>query len=240
MTPAPPDAGGRLAAHFGRWAWLYDRQLLLERAALRTGARLAGPLAGRRVVDLAAGTGALAAALVAHGGPPAALVAVDAAPAMLHRARRRLSGVRPAPSLLVADARAVPLPDGAADLVAIGYLLHLLDPADRSAVLAEARRLLVPGGRVVAVVHGTPGGRAGRLYRRGWRAVARLSRGLVVGGGPMPDLPEVLTAAGLRVEVCRTVPGVYWSAVCVARRPAEAVGARPGAPVSAPGGRRPR
>ena len=38
----------------------------------------------------------------------------------------------------------MPLPDGWADVVTCAYLLQLLDPAARAAVLAEARRLLAP------------------------------------------------------------------------------------------------
>lgn len=47
-------------------------------------------------------------------------------------------------SALEADAGAVPLPDGWADLVTCSHLLHLLDAQERAAVLAEARRLLAP------------------------------------------------------------------------------------------------
>ena len=56
-------------------------------------------------------------------------------------------------STLNADARAVPLPDGSADVVTCAYLLQLLEPADRAAVLAEARRLLAGrrGARLVVV-----------------------------------------------------------------------------------------
>ena len=121
--------------------------------------------------------------------------------------------------LMVADARAVDLPDATADLVTIGYLLHLLSPVDGAAVLAEARRLLRPGGRLVVVVHGSPGGMAGVVYRAGWRALSRLLPRAVVGGGPLADLAPKVAAAGLVVEASRRVPGVYWSQVVRARRP---------------------
>jgi ubiquinone/menaquinone biosynthesis C-methylase UbiE len=204
-----------LVAHFDARPGAYDRQLLLERRALRVAAAFAGSVEGLDVVDLATGTGALAAAL---RGRPASLTGVDAAPRMLDVARRRLG---PGATLLEADARAVPLPDGAADLVAIGYLLHLLDGPARAAVLAEARRLLRPGGVLVAVVHGSPDGRAGRAYRAAWRALRRVAPGAIVGGGPVTDLRPDLVAAGFTVEASRRVAGAYWSQVVRARRPGE-------------------
>lgn len=201
-----------IVVFFDRRAGTYDRQLVLERRALRVAAAFAGETEGLHVVDLATGSGALAAAL-GHTGP---LTGVDGSPRMLEQARRRLG---PGAVLLEADARRVPLPDGVADLVLIGYLLHLLDSAARAAVIDEARRLLRPGGALIAVVHGSPRGRAGRVYRALWRGVHRIAPGAIVGGGPLADLCPDLVAAGLTVEASRRVAGVYWSQVVRARRP---------------------
>lgn len=205
-----------VVARFDRRAEAYDRQLVLERRALRVAAAFAGPVEGLRVVDLATGSGALAAALLAGRGRPASLTGVDASPRMLQRARVRLG---PSATLLQADARSVPLPGGAADLVGIAYLLHLLDPAARAAVLTETHRLLRPGGALVAVVHGSPPGRRGRAYRALWRGLRRVAPSAVVGGGPLADLRPDLVAAGLTVEASRRVAGAYWSQVVRARRP---------------------
>ena len=120
---------------------------------------------------------------------------------------------------IVADARSVPLPDACADVVTIGYLLHLVDPATRTAVLDETRRLLAPGGRLVAVVHGSPAGRAGTLYRRGWTLLRRIAPRGVVGHGPIADLAPLLEARGFQVRSSRRLAGVYWSQVVGARAP---------------------
>lgn len=51
----------------------------------------------------------------------------------------------------VCDARSVPRADGSCDaLLMMGPLYHIVDPAERAAALAEARRLLRPGGRLFA------------------------------------------------------------------------------------------
>ena len=208
-----------LAAFFDSRARSYDRQLWLERSALRTAARLVAPAPGERVVDVAAGTGAMALALAQRQPDLASLVLVDAAPRMLARAGHRLRGAYAHPQWLVADARSIPLAPGSADIVSIAYLLHLLTSVDVGMVLAEARALLAPQGRLVVVVHGCPPGPFGAMYRRAWSARARLSRDDVVGQGPMTDVVDDISRAGLAVTARRWVPGAYMSEVVVARRP---------------------
>lgn len=212
---AAPDP---VVAHFDARPAAYDRQLGRERRSLRVAAAFAGDLEGRDVIDLGAGTGALTAALLAGRGTPASVVAVDAAPRMLARAGDRLGD---AVTLLRADARAVPSPGGSADVVTCAYLLHLLAPADGAAVVAEAWRLLRPGGLLVVVVHGSPPGPAGTVHRAVWRAWRRIAPGAgVVGGGPLADVRPLLTGAGFVVEASRRVAGVYWGQVVRCRRPA--------------------
>jgi ubiquinone/menaquinone biosynthesis C-methylase UbiE len=208
-----------LVEYFDHRAGGYDRQLWMERWALATAARLARPAAGARVVDLATGTGALAAAILDRQPRIGGLVAVDAAPHMLERAARRLGVPNPRVRLVTADVRGVPLPDGAADLVSVGYLLHLLSPPVRGEVLAEARRLLRPGGRLVVVVHGSPRGVPGRAYRATWRALSRMVPGGIVGEGPIEDLVPIVAGARFEVDATWRIPGLYWSQVLSARRP---------------------
>lgn len=108
---------------------------------------LADPVAGDRVVDLGAGTGLLSLAIapkVEH------VLAVDSSEAMLARlhANRLQLGVENV-STRVADLRRLPLPDESVSLVVSNYAFHHLDDAGKELALAEARRVLVPGGRLV-------------------------------------------------------------------------------------------
>jgi tRNA (cmo5U34)-methyltransferase len=98
----------------------------------------------RRVLDLGAGTGLLAAR-VAAAHPDAELVLVDGAPAMLEQARERL-GDRA--TLHVADLRD-PLPAGPFDAVVSALAIHHLDDAANRDLFARVRALLGPGGMFV-------------------------------------------------------------------------------------------
>ena len=101
--------------------------------------RLAGELVigpGRRVCDLAAGTGKLTRMLVGAG---ADVVAVEPVPGM----RAQLAGVLPGVPVLAGTAEAIPLDDGSVDVVTVAQAFHWFD-AD--AAMAEIRRVLAPGG----------------------------------------------------------------------------------------------
>lgn len=97
---------------------------------------------GSRVVDLGTGTGSLARGFAAAG---CAVVAIDVSEAMLAEARRLAAGEGVSVEFRAAPAEATGLPDGSADVVVAGQCWHWFDGPR---VAAEARRLLVPGGRV--------------------------------------------------------------------------------------------
>jgi SAM-dependent methyltransferase len=106
---------------------------------------LAGDVAGRRVLDAGCGSGPLSAALRDRG---AIVVGFDASATMLELARQRLGSDA---DLRLADLGApLPFPDGAFDDVIACLVLHYLE--DWTAALAELRRVLTPGGRLIVVV----------------------------------------------------------------------------------------
>lgn len=98
-------------------------------------------LAGGLVLDVGAGTGAVSRRLLAAG---ARAIAVDASWSMLaHAASSR-------PPAVVGDIHRLPLADDAVDGAAAAFVLnHLADPV---AALVELRRVVRPGGGVVASV----------------------------------------------------------------------------------------
>jgi SAM-dependent methyltransferase len=138
-TP-PSVAGCRAAydAHAGEYARLLDPTLagLVQRLA-----ELADARPGTRLLDLATGTGALARVAKDCG---AAVVGVDISAPMLAIARDRAPEI----DFRLADAHALPFPEGEFDAVACGLALsHFHEPRG---ALREVLRVLREGGRLVA------------------------------------------------------------------------------------------
>jgi demethylmenaquinone methyltransferase/2-methoxy-6-polyprenyl-1,4-benzoquinol methylase len=176
---------------------------------------------GDRVVDLACGTGDLAALAAARG---ARVVALDFAREMLVRGRAR--GTRAA--WLCGDAAALPLPAGCASALVCGFALrNFVSLPD---VLREMGRVLAPGGRLALLEVDRPEGGALRAGHRLWfeRIVPRLG-GLLSDRAAYAYLPrsaaylpaaeglrEWIEAAGFaRVERARFLFGSaqLWTAV---------------------------
>jgi len=103
--------------------------------------------AGMTFVDVGAGTGYFTRAAAEIVGPQGAAIAVDSSPEMLAILRSR-NGTGVMRTLLSTD-YAIPLEDGIADLVMVAFVLH--ETVDRGRFLAELRRLLKPGGRILIV-----------------------------------------------------------------------------------------
>jgi SAM-dependent methyltransferase len=107
---------------------------------------LAGDVAGRQVLDAGCGSGPLFAALRDRG---AAVTGFDSSSRMVELARRRLG---PDAALSVADIGApLPFSTGAFDDVVASLVLHYLE--DWTGPLAELRRVLRPGGRLITSVN---------------------------------------------------------------------------------------
>jgi SAM-dependent methyltransferase len=139
------------AAEFIAWArkpghdsyWQHHRDQFLDLL----------PQPGRRTLDLGCGEGRLARDLKALGH---FVVGVDLSRTMIAAAR----DLDPELELHVADAAALPFPDSSFDLVAA--FMSLQDVDDYRGAIAEAGRVLDPGGRLcIALVH--PLNSAGRF-----------------------------------------------------------------------------
>ena len=107
---------------------------------------LAGDVAGRRILDAGCGAGPLSAALRDRG---AIMTGFDLSTAMIDLARRRLGEDA---DLTVTDlAKPLPYADAAFDDVVASLVLHYLK--DWTEPLAELRRVLKPGGRLILSVN---------------------------------------------------------------------------------------
>lgn len=155
------------------------------------------------LVDVAGGTGSVGAALAARGRE---VLVADLSSGMLRHAAGRLPG-----RIVRADARHLPLRDASATVVSLVWLLHLLAQPDADAVLAEAVRVLRPGGVLVTTVdkdlaHGT-------THRTGADAADRV-KAVCAGLGLVPSGSGRVhgetrwrqTGAGWRVEAFRRAP----------------------------------
>jgi demethylmenaquinone methyltransferase / 2-methoxy-6-polyprenyl-1,4-benzoquinol methylase len=187
-----------------------------------------------RVLDVATGTGMVAAALVRAYG--CQVVALDQSEQMLGGLRARLAG-DPALAARVeprqGQAEALPFEDASFDALTFTYLLRYVD--DPGATLRELARVVKPGGTVAMVEFGVPSQpvlrvlwrlwtRAGlpllgRALSRDWMEVGRFLGPSVEGfyrSYPLPALVELWQAAGLadvRVRRMSFGAGVVMSAV---------------------------
>jgi ubiquinone/menaquinone biosynthesis C-methylase UbiE len=109
--------------------------------------------ASARIADVGAGTGTFAIGLAA-AAPAAAVVGVDGDPEVLAlaEAKKGAGAVEWKPGL----ADELPLADGSCDRVTMSLLLHHLDPDGKRAALAEAHRVLRPGGSLHIADWGRP------------------------------------------------------------------------------------
>lgn len=99
------------------------------------------PADPRLVLDVGCGSGRYVAR-VRRDHPEAVVVGIDAAPGMLTEVE---------PPVMVADAQAIPYPDGCADVVLAMHMLYHV--ADIARAVAEFRRVLKPGGTLLVATN---------------------------------------------------------------------------------------
>src|ERR1700723_1146576 len=117
---------------------------------------LTGLRPGHHALDVAGGTGDLAAGLLKQVGKGGRVVLSDVNPAMLKIGRDRLldAGHVGNVECIVADAERLPFEDDAFDCVTIGFGLR--NVTDKAAALKSMYRVLKPGGQLLVLEFSTP------------------------------------------------------------------------------------
>jgi ubiquinone/menaquinone biosynthesis C-methylase UbiE len=152
MTERAPDIDPAIAEFYGVWPEedrLQHGAFVLEELRTRELISRHAPPAPATVLDVGGAAGAYALWL-AQAGYTVHLL--DAVPRLVAEARRRSdASTRPLSSCRTGDARVLDFPDELADVVLLlGPLYHLTEKADRARALAEAARVLKPGGLLFA------------------------------------------------------------------------------------------
>ena len=165
------------------------------------------PMDGGSVLDVATGTGLVAAALRQRGFR---VTGLDQSPGMLEIARERFAGAVP---LVEGSADDLPFDDASFDHLTFTYLLRYVD--DPPATMRELARVVRPGGTVAMLEFGLPHGAwrpawelyvramlplAGRLISPGWGEAGAFLGGSIRGfhaAWPLPRLVAAWEDAGI-------------------------------------------
>lgn len=183
-------------AFYDRFGAKQDLQRVYEDPAIDALLAHAGFASARSVVEFGCGTGRLAERLLGRALPAdARYLGVDVSATMIGLARDRLARFGERARVVQTDgAPALPAAAGACDRFVSTYVLDLLADDDIAAVLAEARRLLAPGGRLCLVSLTFGRTVASRLLCSAWSGLHALRPQLVGGCRPI-RLPDHLGGA---------------------------------------------
>ncbi|MFR9727417.1 methyltransferase domain-containing protein [Streptomyces sp. MS19] len=164
---------------------------------------LAGDVAGRRILDVGCGAGPIAADLRERG---AVVAGFDSSAGMLELARRRLGD-----DVVLKHAElggTLPFADAEFDDLVAALVLHYLE--DWTTALAELRRVLKPGGRLIGAVHHpfvqhltAPPGTDYFAIRptSQWWEFGDTRNLMTFWDRPLHAITDAFTAAGFRIDV---------------------------------------
>ena len=189
---APSATTGVVIRSHARWydALVWVLTLGRERALRERMLALAGVRAGESVLDVGCGTGSLAIVASKAVGATGTVCGIDASPEMIARAEGKARSASAPIHFRVAAVEALPYPDAHFDVVLSTLMLHHLPRDVREQGVREMRRVLKPGGRVLAVDFG----RGASAEKRG--LIAHFHRH---GGFDLHRIVALLEEAGLRV-----------------------------------------
>lgn len=148
-----PSRYDQLSAALSFWQDPRWRRALVDEVA---------PAAGQRILDVATGTGMVAAELL--GRADCLVVGIDQSKEMLAAARARFANDGARIELVEGQAEELPFAEQSFDALTVTYLLRYVD--DPPATVRELARVVRPGGRVATLEFGVP---PRRVPREAWR-----------------------------------------------------------------------
>lgn len=146
-TPAGRMIEGARRYDLNLWARCLGR----ERAFRRELAQLARLRPGESVLDIGCGTGTQAIVAKEFVGPDGAVHGIDPSAEMIERARRKSARAGVEVTFDTAVVQELPFPDSRFDVVLATLMLHHLRGDALHGAVGEIRRILGPGGRLLAV-----------------------------------------------------------------------------------------
>jgi ubiquinone/menaquinone biosynthesis C-methylase UbiE len=185
-----PDTTGLVlhwAARYDLLAWLFTfgREPAFRERILR----LIRLEPGESVLDVGCGTGTLAIAAKRHVGPGGTVHGIDASAEMIARAGKKARQAGVEVVFKNGFVQSLPFPNAQFDAVLSTMMLHHLPPKARQKCISEVRRVLKPGGRVLAVDFG-----GSEQHRRGFLAHFHRHRHI-----KLTEIIALLSEAGLNV-----------------------------------------
>jgi ubiquinone/menaquinone biosynthesis C-methylase UbiE len=186
-SAAPGTTGIVLHRAFWYDAFVWLVSLGKEHSYRERALDLASLRPGESILDIGCGTGTLAIAAKRRVGAAGRVYGVDASPEMLARAGKKAHKAGAEVVFQNGIVEALPFPDGHFDAVLSTLMLHHLGRKARQQCVYEVRRVLKPGGRVLAVDFAPPAeGKRGLLDHFHHHGYLNLQ-----------DLVGLLTQAGL-------------------------------------------
>lgn len=170
-----------------------DRATRFEQHAKQLGLQLLEARAGQRILHAGVGTGVEQRILQQSSAPGGLVVGYDLSRGMLELTRARAST-----PVCEGDIARLPFATHSVERLFSAYLLDLIPSEELPGILAEFRRVLRPGGRIVLVSLTEGIDLRSRLFVTGWKLVFRRNPQRLGGCRPL-QLQALLEQAGFSV-----------------------------------------
>ncbi len=189
----------KLYDRYNKWGGYGEafRKQIVDEASLKP---------GETVLDCGCGTGTLAVIAKRQVGTEGTVKGIDLSPDQLAIAREKAEKENLDIEFLEGSVDELPFPDASFDAIFSTLMIHHLPATVKQGAFREMRRVLKPGGRIVIVDFGPP------KHVWGWVVFAPFVLMFLLVKSTRDNLfnrlPEMMSAAGLRIMDHRTIKEV--------------------------------